>query len=64
MSAEFIEASRHADDDVMMGSYLKMASRCLRCALEMYGEHLEQNRSEMKHGEPVNENLPSGINPQ
>jgi hypothetical protein len=61
---QFAEAARNADDDVALGVYLKMASRSLRCALEMYGEHLAQNRAEMKLGEPVNENLSSGTNPQ
>jgi hypothetical protein len=56
---EFTERARQAQDDVMLESYLKLASRSLRCALEMYGEHLAQNRVEMKLGEPVNENVPS-----
>ena len=60
---QFAEAARDADDDARLGVYLRLASRSLRCALEMHGEHLAQ-RAEMKHGEPVNENLPSGINPQ
>ena len=61
---EFAERARQAQDDVMIGAYLKMASRSLRCALEMYGEHLAQNRDEMKMGEPVNENLPFRVDPQ
>ncbi len=50
MFFSFAEAARNAEDDVTLGVYLKMASRSLRCALEMYGEHLAQNRDEMKHG--------------
>jgi hypothetical protein len=42
MTAEFVEEARQSSDDVRLGAYLKMASRCLRCALEMYGEHLER----------------------
>ena len=61
---QFAEAARNADDDVGLGVYLKLASRSLRCALEMHGEYLAQNRVEMKQGEQVNENLPSGANPQ
>lgn len=60
---QFAEAARDADDDARLGVYLRLASRSLRCALEMHGEHLAQ-RAEMKMGEPGNENLPSGINPQ
>jgi hypothetical protein len=51
MVLEFAEAARHAQDDVMMGAYLKMASRSLRCAIEIYGDHFAQNRAEMKLGE-------------
>jgi hypothetical protein len=59
----FAECARHTQDDVALDNHLKMASRSLRCALEMHGEHLAQ-RAGMKQGEPVNENLPSGIDPQ
>ena len=47
MTAQFVEEARQSQDDVRLGAYLKMASRCMRCALEMYGEHLAQNRREM-----------------
>jgi hypothetical protein len=50
---EFAERARNAKDDVMMGVYLKMTSRAVRCALEIYGEHLAQNRVEMERGEKV-----------
>ena len=47
ITAELIERAREAQGDIPLGAYLKMASRSLRCALEMYGEHLAQNRSEL-----------------
>ena len=50
---QFAESARNAEDDVALGVNLKLASRSLRCALEMYGEHLAQNRAEMKQGEEV-----------
>jgi hypothetical protein len=50
MTIEFAEQARNSDD-VRMGAYLKMASRCLRCAMELYGERLAQNRAEMEAGE-------------
>jgi hypothetical protein len=55
MTAEFVEGARQSQDDVTMGAYLKMASRSLRCALEIYGEHLSKGR-EMEQGE---KNVPS-----
>ena len=64
MVLDFTEQARQAQNDVTLGAYLKMASRSLRCALEMYGEHLAQNRDEMKQGEPANENLPFRVDPQ
>jgi hypothetical protein len=51
MTAQFVEEARQSKDDVRLGAYLKMASRCMRCALEMYSEHLAQNRAEMEQGE-------------
>jgi hypothetical protein len=56
---QFAEAARNAEDDKTLGVYLKIASRCMRCALETYGEHLAQNHVEMKQGEPGNENVSS-----
>jgi hypothetical protein len=38
LSIEHIEAVRHADSPLVQGVHLKMASRALRCALELYGE--------------------------
>jgi hypothetical protein len=54
MTLEFLEEARNSHDDVRMGAYLKMASRSLRCAMEIYGDHLAQNRVEMKRGENLN----------
>ena len=51
MTAQFVEEARVSEDDVRLGVYLRMASRCMRCALEMYEEHLAQNRAEMEQGE-------------
>jgi hypothetical protein len=51
MALEFMEEARQSNDDARMGAYLKMASRCLRCAMEMYGDHLAQNRALLKQGE-------------
>ena len=48
MVFEFAEEARQSQDDVRMGSYLKMASRALRCALEIYRDRLAQNRAEME----------------
>ena len=53
MTAQFVEQARQSQDDARLGAYLKLASRCMRCALEIYGEHLAQNRSEMSKGEKV-----------
>ena len=50
MTLEFLEEARNSQDDVRMGAYLKMASRSLRCAMEIYGDRLAQNRAEMKQG--------------
>ena len=47
MTAEYVEEARASQDDVRLGAYLKLTSRALRCALELYGEHLAENRSEM-----------------
>ncbi len=42
MTAQFVEEARQSKDDARLGVYLKLASRCMRCALEMYNEHLVQ----------------------
>jgi hypothetical protein len=40
MVAEFVDRARHADTPVLIDAYLKMASRSLRCALEIHGDHM------------------------
>ena len=57
MTLGFLEDARTARNDVRMGAYLKMASRSLRCAMEIYGDHLSANRAEMKQGENLNGRL-------
>lgn len=44
----FAEEARNAQDEIRMGLYLKTSSRCLREALKLYGDRLE---NEMKQGE-------------
>ena len=51
MTLEFLEEARNSHDDVRMGAYLRMASRSLCCALEIYGDRLAQNRAAIKQGE-------------
>ena len=51
MVVEFAEEAQNSQDDVRMGAYLRMASRSLRLALEMYADRLAQNRAEMEQGE-------------
>lgn len=54
LALEFLEKAQQAaadDDDMRVDAYLKMASRTLRCALEIYGDRLAQNRVEMEQGE-------------
>ena len=50
MTMECLEEARCSQDDVRLGAYLKMASRAMRCALEMYSEKLAQNCADMKQG--------------
>lgn len=38
----YCELARHADGDPALGLHLKMASRALRCALEIYGSRIEK----------------------
>jgi hypothetical protein len=54
LALEFLEKAQQAaadDDDMRVDAYLKMASRTLRCALEIYGDRLAQNRAAMEQGE-------------
>jgi hypothetical protein len=37
-----IDMARDAANDIILGSRLKFASRALRCALEIYGELMEE----------------------
>ena len=34
------EVARNASDNQLLGIHLKMASRAMRCALEIYGSHI------------------------
>ena len=61
MTAQFVEEARQSEDDARLGVYLRMASRCIRCALEMYGEHLAQNRAEMEQGEKNSDDLQGDV---
>ena len=36
-----VEEARRSQTGLELGVHLKMASRAMRCALEMFGEHLE-----------------------
>ena len=47
MVLEYVAAAQRAENDVTMGAYLRMASRALRCALEIYGDHLSENKKEI-----------------
>jgi hypothetical protein len=38
---EHCENARHSSDQQKIGIYLKMASRAMRCALEVYGSAIE-----------------------
>ena len=49
--AEYVEEARHAPDDVMMKTWLRLSTRALREACVLYGEHLADNRAEMEQGE-------------
>ena len=51
--AEYVEEARHAPDDVMMKTWLRMSTRVLREACVIYGEHLADNRAEMQQGEKL-----------
>ena len=43
------EAARNAGDNQLLGIHLKMASRAMRCALEIYGSHIGVLNTEEKH---------------
>jgi hypothetical protein len=42
MARDLMEKARWAPDDRTLGAYLKMASRCVRCALELYADRLSK----------------------
>ena len=43
------EIARNASDNQLLGIHLKMASRAMRCALEIYGSHIGVLNTEEKH---------------
>jgi hypothetical protein len=43
---EFTETARHAETDMELEMYLKLASRSLRCALEMCLDRLRETSNE------------------
>lgn len=43
------EVARNAGDNQLLGIHLKMASRAMRCALEIYGSHIGVLNTEEKH---------------
>ena len=46
MLMEHLDEARHAGSDYLLGFHLRMASRVMRCALELYGDWLEQRKPE------------------
>ena len=48
LAADFILEARQSGDEVKLGMYLKLASRCVRCALEMYGDRLADHEAQLK----------------
>ena len=40
LAVHYAQAARHADTDFRLSMNLKMASRAVRCALEIYGDRL------------------------
>lgn len=47
LCVQHLEEARDSQDRLTLGLHLKMASRALRCALEVYGMRLEkENKSE------------------
>jgi len=46
---DLMEKARWAPDDRTLEAYLKMASRCVRCALELYADRLgKETKPEVK----------------
>jgi hypothetical protein len=48
MAREHLELARHAPNDVLLGSYLRITARTMRCALEIYLDRLAANATELK----------------
>lgn len=49
MVLKHVDEARRADSDLALGVQLKMASRAMRCALELYGDwSAQQVRNEEK----------------
>lgn len=46
LALEFIDDARSSEGDARMGINLRMASRALRCAMELYADRLAQIRAE------------------
>jgi hypothetical protein len=44
LSIEHMEIARQSHTELMIGVHLKMASRAMRCALELYGDRLEKEK--------------------
>ena len=59
----FAEKAQDAEDDVTMGTYLRLSSRSLRCALEIYRDRLAQNRAEIEQGEKSGSKVQSDADP-
>jgi hypothetical protein len=46
LAEEFAETARHAETDMELEMYLKLASRAMRCALEMCFDRLKEKNDE------------------
>jgi hypothetical protein len=46
LAGEFVETARHAETDMELEIYLKMASRSMRCALQMCLDRLKEKSDE------------------
>ena len=45
------QVARNCGDNQLLGIHLKMASRAMRCALEIYGSHIRVLNTEWKKHE-------------
>ena len=48
MAQEHLELARNAKNDVMLGAGLRLATKSLTCALEMYGDYRFAKREHEK----------------